>query len=216
MKEDKKEDGEEGEPSRETQLKEAASKLSDNDLSKLVLDEDAVASEVVPKLLKLLKDKKDDSEIVFGVLTSIKFLSDKNGLKSVFRTNEGFPVLIQLLGSKNVEILKVTVRFLGDLITKAGSGDNIANAEAFHEGAGVSVVVNLVDIKEVRIMAVGVIRILASFENKTPTSFVEEIKNAGGIKHLVEFLKSDEPDLVLQSCSALRHLIERKRKRLKT
>lgn len=106
-------------------------------------------TEIVKRLVKFLKDNKEDAKLIAGALGIIRFYPDKSGkepvffsfqktendfanfilipttaLETIFKQEGGLPSVVDFLKSSDAEIRKVAARFVGDLITKTGSQNN--------------------------------------------------------------------------------------------
>lgn len=75
---------------------------------------------------------------------------------------------MELLGSKDVEIRRLTIRFVGDLITKSRTENNLLNSEAFFNANGIPATIQLFEDEDqhVKSMGMGVLRVLAGGTQK--------------------------------------------------
>eukprot|EP01119_Soliformovum_irregulare_P009619 TRINITY_DN230_c0_g3_i3.p1 TRINITY_DN230_c0_g3~~TRINITY_DN230_c0_g3_i3.p1 ORF type:complete len:1221 (-),score=600.70 TRINITY_DN230_c0_g3_i3:128-3790(-) len=206
-------DEEKKETLQEEELMKALEVLKSKEAGKPIVEAaaapEAATDDIVARLIQLIKENPNDAEIVNASFSSIKNWKDKGAMKRVFREKEGVPVLASTIASSDDSVRRLTVRFIGDLITKAGRTENVTNAEALSENGLLALIVKcLEDKEEIQLMAAGVIRILAGFDSKSTISFQREIREHGGVKAMIPFLSSPNGDMVLQSTGAIRHLAD--------
>jgi hypothetical protein len=95
-------------------------------IAELCLDDTNIlkAEDHIPKLISLMEENQTDVDLILGGFLVIRHFEDPSSFKSVWRERAGMKLLLQLLSSKEDQIRRQSVRFLGDTITKCGSQEN--------------------------------------------------------------------------------------------
>eukprot|EP01114_Cavostelium_apophysatum_P004994 TRINITY_DN1550_c0_g1_i1.p1 TRINITY_DN1550_c0_g1~~TRINITY_DN1550_c0_g1_i1.p1 ORF type:complete len:1188 (-),score=522.49 TRINITY_DN1550_c0_g1_i1:58-3585(-) len=202
---------EEGQSPKANEYEAAIKLLQNEEAAKKVLelfcDDEMPIKTILIEALSLIKEHQTNANIVVGCLQGVRLNTDKDAIKHLFRENSGMPVLLELMKSENDAIRKTSVRFLGDLVTKSRMADNVSNAAAWNDVEGIAQIVKMLNDKpDIQIMAAGVIRVLASFEERSAQSFQEAIRLADGLKPFVSLVGSDNTDMIKQAANAIRYL----------
>jgi len=168
------------------------------------------AKEVVPLVISVLKKYKENAGVIKGALGTVRYMDDREGLRSVFRDNEGISILLELLKSKDEAIRKASLRFLGDLITKNSSPENVLNAGAFAEASGLPTIVTLLEDSslDIQMMSAGVIRVMSGYEGLSTTCFQDEFRQANAVKPMLVLLQSTNMDMIRQVSNGIRNLVD--------
>ncbi|PRP73496.1 hypothetical protein PROFUN_02505 [Planoprotostelium fungivorum] len=169
------------------------------------------ANEAVPPLIELIRKQTSNPDIVLSGLSIIRLMKDTNGIKHLFRDHEGMQLLGNCSRSKNELIRRMSLRFAGELFTKNSAIHNVRNVEAAAKSELLQGIIQCLteECEENQSLAVGLIRIIASFEGKSSVvQFKREITLYGGIPAILELMGKERPDLVKSAAQCIQRFGE--------